>query len=461
MNASVSLPNQWNAREYQKGLFNAILVEGKKRACVVFHRRAGKDSMSINLLAVLSQLKVGTYWHALPSFQQGRRVIWDGIDKLGRKIVDQAFPPEIVESKNETQMQVKLKNGSIYQVVGSDNMDALVGTNPIGVVFSEYAIGSPVPWDYVRPILAENGGVAIFIYTPRGRNHGWNLYRMAKSNPSWYCEKLGVEETGALPLEAVEEERLAGMPEELIQQEYYCSFEAAISGSYYGDLIRKLWENKAISDFNYDTDDVSTSWDLGISDSTAIWFWREGRDGVPEIIDCYSAHGLPISHYVEVIKARGYNYIRHWLPHDAQARTLATGMSIMEQLRDQGIPVAISPRLSLEDGIQAVRAVLQQPIRIHETNCKKGLEALEAYHREYDEVTKTFKAKPCHDWSSHLSDGFRYMSLSIKAAMRMSRSFIAMRAEAATPKPLIVLPTMDDLWAMRESDNKRSRARIS
>jgi hypothetical protein len=457
----VSLPNEWTAREYQKGLFNAILVDKKKRACCVFHRRAGKDSMSINLLAVLSQLKVGTYWHALPSFQQGRRVIWDGIDKQGRKIVDQAFPPEIVESKNETQMQVKLKNGSIYQVVGSDNMDALVGTNPIGVVFSEYAIGSPIPWDYVRPILAENGGVAIFIYTPRGRNHGWNLYKMAKSNPAWYCERLGVEETKALPLEAVEEERVAGMPEELIQQEYYCSFEAAISGSFYGDLLRKLWENKSISNFNYDIDDVSTSWDLGISDSTAIWFWRLGRDGVPEIIDCYSAHGLPISHYVEVIKARGYNYIRHWLPHDAQARSLATGMSIMEQLRDQGIPVAVSPRLSLEDGIQATRAVLQQPLRIHETNCRKGVEAMEAYHREYDEVNKTFKPKPFHDWSSHFADGFRYMALTLKSAIKMNSKFIDARISDLTPKPVIVLPTMDELWAMKEKEmGKGARARV-
>ena len=457
----VSLPNEWSAREYQKGLFNAILVDKKKRACVVFHRRAGKDSMSINLLAVLSQLKVGTYWHALPSFQQGRRVIWDGIDKQGRKIVDQAFPPEIVESKNETQMQVKLKNGSIYQVVGSDNMDALVGTNPIGVVFSEYAIGSPIPWDYVRPILAENGGVAIFIYTPRGRNHGWSLYKMAKNNPAWYCEKLGVEETGALPLEAVEEERIAGMPEELIQQEYYCSFEAAISGSYYGDLMRVLWERKSISNFTYETDDVSTSWDLGISDSTAIWFWRMGRDGVPEVIDCYSAHGLPISHYVEVIKARGYNYVRHWLPHDAQARSLATGMSIMEQLRDQGIPVAISPRLSLQDGIQAARAVLQQPIRIHETNCKKGIESMEMYHREYDEVNKTFKQNPFHDWSSHFADAFRYMALSLKSAIRMNRTFIDARVDSLVPKPVIVLPTMDELWAMKEKEmGKGMRARV-
>jgi phage terminase large subunit len=164
---------------------------------------------------------------------------------------------------------------------------------------------------------------------------------------------------------------------------------------------------------------------------------------------------------VEAIKARGYNYIRHWLPHDAQARSLATGMSIMEQLRDQGIPVAISPRLSLEDGIQATRAVLQQPIRIHETNCRKGVEAMEAYHREYDEVNKTFKPKPFHDWSSHFADGFRYMALTLKSAIKMNSKFIDSRISDLTPKPTIILPTMDELWAMKEKEmGKGMRARI-
>jgi phage terminase large subunit len=452
--ASVTLPNQWAARPYQFPLFNAILKEGKKRAACVWHRRAGKDSCAINLLAVLSQMRVGTWWHCLPSFQQGRRVVWEGIDKQGRRIIEQAFPSELVESKNETNMQIKLKNGSVYQVVGSDSFDSLVGTNPIGVIFSEYSLADPRSWDYVRPILAENDGLAIFIYTPRGKNHGWSLYNMASANPEWFCERLTVEDTQAIPMAIVEEERKAGMEEALLKQEFYVDFTAAIVGSYYADLIHKMYENGAICDFEFDTHGINTHWDLGISDSTAIWFWRVGADGEPEIIDAYQAHGLPISHYVKVLEAKGYHYVRHWLPHDAQARTLATGMSVMEQMRDQGLPIAISPRLSIQDGIQASRSVLMSPIKVHKTNCKQGLDALEAYHREYDEVTKMFKDKPAHDWSSHYADSFRYMALSIKAATRMTRTFEQKRMDDLKDKsaPKILLPTLDEMWSIRERE---------
>jgi hypothetical protein len=459
----INLPHNWKARPYQEPLFNAIIKQNVKRAVCVWHRRAGKDSCSINLIAVLAHMQshfpVGTWWHCLPSFQQGRRVVWEGIDREGRRIIDQAFPSEIVESRNETNMQIKLKNGSVYQVVGSDNFDALVGTNPIGIIFSEYSLANPRAWDYVRPILAENGGIAIFIYTPRGKNHGYSLYNMAKSNPEWFCDRLTVEDTQAIPMSIVEEERKAGMEEALVQQEFYVDFSAAIVGSYYGDLIQKLHENKSIEDFDFTPNDINTHWDLGISDSTAIWFWKVGTDGEPEIVDCYQAHGLPISHYVKVIESKGYGYVRHWLPHDAQARSLATGMSIMEQLRDQGVPVAISPRLSLQDGIQAVRSVLVNPIKIHKTNCKQGVDALEAYHREYDEDTKTFKDKPVHDWSSHYSDAFRYMSLSIKAATRMTGVYQQQKLEMQkkqNEESRIKLPTMDELWAVREASMNTS-----
>lgn len=453
---AVSLPNNWSAREYQKNLFRAVLVEGKKRACCVWHRRGGKDSCSINLLAVLSQMRVGTWWHCLPSFAQGRKVVWEGIDKQGRRIVDQAFPAELVDSKNETQMAIKLKNGSIYQVVGSDNFDALVGTNPVGVVFSEYSLANPRAWDFIRPILAENGGIAIFIYTPRGKNHGYKLFNMAKMNPDWFCESLTVEDTNAIPISVVQEERDAGMPEDLIRQEFYVDWTAAVVGAFYADLLMKLADRGGCYDFEYDHEGVSTHWDLGISDSTAIWFWKTGPRGEIQIIDCYEAHGLPISHFVGVLEAKKYRYIRHWLPHDAQARTLATGISIMEQLRDQGIPVAISPKLSIQDGIQAVRSVLMGDIVFHKTNTQPGWDALENYKREYDEDLKEFKQKPLHDWSSHYSDAFRYLALSVRNAQLMNKAhednLVATRLQKEAPR--IVLPTLNDLWDLRERESK-------
>ena len=449
----VSLPSEWNAREYQRPLFNAILVQNKKRASLVWHRRAGKDSCAMNLLAVLSQLRTGLYWHMLPSFQQGRRVVWEGIMKDGRRMIDQCFPEPLRLSVNETNMAIRLKGGSIYQVVGSDNFDALVGSNPIGVVFSEYSVADPRAWDYIRPILAENGGWAIFIFTPRGKNHGKKLHDMARKNPEWFCETLTVDDTGAITKEIVEEERNAGMPEEMIRQEFYCDFTAQIVGSYYGDLMQRLHDEGQVTDFEVQIDGVNTHWDLGISDSTAIWFWRSDKDGNPEIIDYYEAAGMPISHYSKVLEARGYNYVRHWLPHDAQSRSLATGMSIMDQMRAEGLPVAISPKLSLIDGIQAARWTLMQPIKFHATNCAKGIAALEAYHREYDEFTKTFKQKPFHDWSSHGADAFRYLSLSIKAATSLSGGYETRRIEALkkAKETVIVLPTLDDMWKIHEN----------
>lgn len=459
----VSLPNQWTARPYQKSMFNAILVDKKKRACLVWHRRAGKDSCAMNLLAVLSQMRVGLYWHCLPSFQQGRRVVWNGIMKDGRKMLAQAFPSEIVESINETDMSIKLKNGSIYQVVGSDNYDALVGSNPIATVFSEYSVSDPKAWDYIRPILAENEGIAVFIYTARRKNHGYKLYQSVKNNPAWFTELLTIYDTGAIPESVMQEERDAGMPEDLIRQEFLCDWTAAIVGSFYSDLLTKLEDRGGIVDFEYEYEDVNTHWDLGISDNTAIWFWNVDSYGEPQVIDCYQAHGLPISHYVDVIKARPYRYVRHWLPHDAQARSLATGISIMEQMKDLGMPVAISPKMSIMDGIQAVRALLLSNIKIHKTNCKDGIEALDNYKREYNEETKEFGSKPLHDWSSHFSDAFRYFALSIRAAMTMNKNFTNQRIATKTKseRPAIVLPTLDEMWKFKEESIRiGSRERI-
>jgi hypothetical protein len=458
----ISLPNQWKAREYQEPFFKAVLKDGIKRACLVWHRRAGKDSVSINLLAVLSQMRVGTYWHCLPSFQQGRRVVWEGIDKQGRKITEQAFPEAIVESRNETNMSIKLKNGSIYQVVGSDNFDALVGTNPVGVIFSEYSLADPRAWDYVRPILAENEGIAIFIYTARGKNHGYKLRMMAENNPKWFFQILTVDDTKAISAEAVQEERDAGMPEDLVQQEYYCDFAAAVVGSYYADILQKLTLRGGQYDFDISMHGVNTHWDIGVSDSTAIWFWKIGENGKLQIIDCYEAHGLPISHYVEVLKNKPYKYVRHWLPHDAKARTLTTGSSIVEQMRAQNLPIALSPKLSIQDGIQAVRLVLMGDIEFHKSNTQKGFDALEQYRREYDEVTKMFKQKPEHDWSSHYADAFRYLALSAKVAMGLTENAERKREESLITQPYvkIVLPTMDDMWKIHDNDVRRRSGRM-
>jgi hypothetical protein len=166
------LPYRWQARRYQLRLIH-YLAKGGKRAVVVWHRRAGKDSVALNWIAQAAVQRTGTYWHMLPEARQGRKVVWDGIDRRGRRMIDQAFPPELREGKpNDTEMRLRLRGGSVFQVVGSDNYDALVGSNPVGVVFSEYSLARPAAWEYLRPILAENGGWAVFIFTPRGQTTG-------------------------------------------------------------------------------------------------------------------------------------------------------------------------------------------------------------------------------------------------------------------------------------------------
>jgi len=169
--------------------------------------------------------RVGVYWHMLPLNTQARKVVWDAIDKQGRRVIDQVFPLPLRKSVNSTEMKIELWNGSIWQCVGSDNYNALVGSNPVGVVFSEYSLADPASWDFIRPILAENGGWALFIYTPRGKNHGYTLYNTALA-AGWFVQKLTVDDTKAVPLGVIEEERRAGMSESMIQQEFYCSFEA-------------------------------------------------------------------------------------------------------------------------------------------------------------------------------------------------------------------------------------------
>jgi hypothetical protein len=220
----VVIPNDWNPRPYQRDIWK-YLSKGGKRAVAIWHRRAGKDSMSLNWTAKALFERVGTYWHMLPLNTQARKVVWDAIDKQGRRVIDQVFPVPLRKSVNSQEMKIEFYNGSIWQCVGSDNYNTLVGSNPVGVVFSEYSIADPKAWDFIRPILAENGGWALFIYTPRGKNHGFKLYNEALK-ADWFVSVQTIEDTKAIGLDVIDEERRAGMPEAMIQQEFYCSFEA-------------------------------------------------------------------------------------------------------------------------------------------------------------------------------------------------------------------------------------------
>lgn len=408
----ITMPNGFVPRPYQLGVWNYIM-NGGKRALICAHRRWGKDAICINLIACQALLKKMNVAYMLPTYNQARKVVWDSIDKQGRRVIHQAFPDEIVKSMNNQEMRIELVNGSIIQLCGSDNYDSLVGTNYAFMVFSEYSLMDPQAWELFRPILAENGGTALFIYTPRAHNHGFKLYEMARKNPDWYCVKQTVEDTHAIPLEMIEAEREAGMDENTIQQEFYCSFDAAIKGSYYGDIINQIDTNGQIGDYPYNPSyKVSTAWDLGIGDATAIWFYQTKGTTI-HIIDYYEAAGMGLDHYAKVLQDKGYIYDKHILPHDSDHQDLTSGISRTQYLQRLGIRGKVLPRRSVEVGISAVRFLLPR-CYFNEKTCSKGLEALKMYKKEWDEKRNDFNPKPLHDWTSHGADAFRYLAMGFK-----------------------------------------------
>lgn len=444
MREDITIPYKWTPRFYQVPVMD-YFDNGGKRAVLVFHRRAGKDTTMLNQVCKMAHQRIGTYWHLLPSFRQGRKVIWDSINKEGVRIIDQVFPPAIRAGLNNTEMKIMLKCGSIIQIVGSDNYDSLVGSNPIHVTFSEWSLSKPSAWEFVRPILLENEGTAAFIYTPRGKTHGWDLFKMAKENPSWFCQTATVEDTVALPLSFIEDEREAGMSEELIQQEYYCNFNSMSTGSFYGDLMNTV----IIEDFAFSTKHVNTHWDIGFTDSCAIWFWVFRPDGGVDVIDCFEAHGLTVNFYLEMLRKKGYHYDAHYLPHDGNDGRFkfATGLTIREQIAAVlEEPIRVTPKLLVEDGIQAARVLLSPTARtrIHKTNCEQGTKAMHNYHREYNADTRTFAKIPAHDWSSHYADAFRYLAVCVAALRKLSALYTPEKKKSVPLQPNMI--QIDSPW---------------
>ena len=416
----IQVPDNWRPRDYQLDLWK-YLENGGKRAVAVWHRRAGKDLLSVNWCVTAALKRKGLYWHLLPTYNQGRKIVWDGMTRDGRSFLEH-FPKELWANVNNTDMRLELKNGSIYQVVGTDNVDRLVGSNPVGVVFSEYSLQDPRAWDLVRPILAENGGWAVFIYTARGRNHGYDLFNMANRNERWFCQRLSIDDTSVLTQEAIEEEREAGMPEELIQQEFYCSFDAPLVGSYYGSLMAKALAEERIKNVPYEPRlEVHTAWDLGMGDSTAIiWFQQFGNEY--RIIDYYENQGEGIPHYVKIVREKDYIYGRHIAPHDIKVREMGTGKSRFEVARDLGLRFDICPNIQIDDGIEAARSIIPR-CYFDEKKCSILVEALRQYRKDYDEKNKVYKNRPLHDWSSHGADAFRYLALGTRDINKNRQSF--------------------------------------
>ena len=427
----IELPNQWEPRSYQLPLWTA-LEQGVKRLCCVWHRRSGKDLTVLNYIAVASQKRVGTYYHVAPTYRQGRKIIWEGIRGDGLRFLD-AFPGwrdpgpaaegHFVTRVRDDEMTLWPANGSVVQVIGADDVDRLVGVNPVFVAMTEYSVQNPMFWELIRPVLVENGGTAVFIYTPRGRNHGYSLYKRSQDSDAWFSELLSTDDTARLskaagePVPVTEEqiqcERDDGMAPELAEQEFGCSFDAPLEGSYFGDLVTRVRGLKQVGKYPYDPVlPVNTAWDIGHRDSTAIIFYQQHRSEI-RIIDYYENQGEEMGHYIKMLHEKPYVYEDHAGPHDLKVHDWsATGKARYEIARDLGVHFRILRKLSREDGIQAARSILPR-CYFHEETCDRLLQALTEYTKK-KEPNGLFSDQPQKDWTNHPADAFRYLAIALR-----------------------------------------------
>ena len=423
--ATIRLPNNWRPRPYQLPLWG-YLEGGGKRALAIWHRRAGKDNVGMNWTATQCVERPAIYWHLLPKANQGRKVVWNAVNPhTGTRLIDHAFPQEIRSNTREDEMSIRFKTGALWQVVGSDNADALVGSPPLGVVFSEWALADPRAWALLRPILLENGGWAIFITTPRGYNHAHRMLEAAKDDPLWFAEVLKADQTNIFTPEQLHQERAEYLREygleegeDLFEQEYFCSFDSAIRGAYYRMEIKRAEEEGRIGHVPYDRAvPVYTSWDIGVGDDNAIWFWQfVGKER--HLIDYEFKSGWGIQQWAKLCQDKPYVYAEHNahnFPHDINAREWGneakTRLSVAKGLLGDD-KVKVVPKHAPDDRIHKARQIFDS-CWFDETNCEHGLDGLRNYHREWDEDRKVFKSKPEHDWTSHPADSFGYGAIGI------------------------------------------------
>ena len=415
----VDIPHKFTPWKHQRGFFGAM-ERGVKRAFKVWHRRSGKDKTDWNFMIREAFKKVAQYFYVFPTLSQGRKAIWEGIDSNGMRFLDHIPKDAIDGEPNNSEMKIRLKNGSIIQLQGTDNnrYEAMRGTNPYGFVFSEWPRQNSAAWTQVAsPILRANDGWAVFNGTPNGKNHAYDLFEIVKELDSWYVSLLTINDTfreDGTPIvtEAdLDEDRALGMSEDDIQQEYYCSWDRGIEGAYYARLLQHAELEGRVTHVPYDPIlTVDTFWDLGIDDHTAIWFMQ--RAGIEYRFINYIEHSNEgLHYYAQRMQKLEYNYGTHYFPHDAEARQQGTADTPKRLAQGMGIkPIIIVPRSNPLDRVQSVRAVL--PLCWFDiNNTSAGLDALRNYHKEYNEKLQVYMDRPVHDWASHGSDAFGHFGL--------------------------------------------------
>lgn len=375
-------------------------------AVLVAHRRFGKTVAAVNDLirdALTIDLPNVRVAYIAPYLSQSKAVAWDYALEYTRDI------PQI--KVNHSELRIDFPNGARFRLFGADNYNAMRGLYFDAVVLDEMADFPASAWPTViRPAIVDRKGRATIIGTPKGKNEFWEMYDYAKNHPEWWCRMFKASETDILDADELEEAKRT-MGEDRYEQEFECSFEAAIQGAYYAQEMKTATSDGRVTNVPYDPSvGVTTAWDLGIGDSTAIFFAQYVGQEI-RIIDYYESSGVGLDHYAKVLSEKGYHYSEHILPHDVQVKELGTGKSRVETLDALGISdITIAPKLAVDDGIQAARSMIAR-CWFDEEDCARGIEALRQYRREFDERLKTWRGRPLHDWTSHGADAFRYLAV--------------------------------------------------
>lgn len=431
---SVSLPYQWDPRPYQVPLWEYMDAGGSsdgKRAVCVWHRRAGKDDCGLHYVAKEMAVHPATYWYMFPEKEHIRKALWILRDPHTRqRRLRNMFPEALFPQKkwNETNMTIECVNGAMVQFMGSDSYDSSVGASPRGIVFSEWPLADPAAWAFLSPILRENKGWAMWLYTPRGMNHGKTFYDMGCETDGWFGQLLTIDDTDVFSPEDLETERrqlVAAYGQEdglaYFQQEYMCQFNANTAGSFYGSYLRTAEREERFGSFPYDpTKRVATSWDLGYDDSTAIWFWQF-QDGYKTLIDYYQFRERSIEHYVKWVSERPYAYYQHVWPHDADRNRMDPESWVQQGSRLGLANIDIQPRTAVMERVNAVRAnfprfrfnlypvpAIGETQEMANTRMHTGIEALRNYQKVWDSNTRQFLDKPKYTKERDGADAFGY-----------------------------------------------------
>jgi phage terminase large subunit len=412
---------------------------GQRFAAMVCHRGAGKTVACVNDViakAIYSTFPLARYAYVAPLRNQAKGLAWDYL-KL--------FTEGLVEKKSEADLYVELRhNKARITLYGADNPDAMRGLHFNGVILDEYGDMNPMTYTKILfPALQARRGWIVFIGTPKGKNHFFDIYKRALAESDWYDFMLKASQSGLLASDILLAAR-KNMTEDEYEQEYECSFEAAVLGTYYSKIISELEATRHVSELvDYDPEfPVNVNMDIGRTDSAAAWFWQKRPQGIA-LIDYEEEVGTGPKEWFNILRGKQWEYEKIWLPHDARARTFATERSTIEQFLDTGWPIDIVPKLGVQHGIDAARLVL--PMCWFNPRCTPGIEALRAYRREFNEKTKAYSDSPKHDWASNGSDAFRYLSL-------VAKPVIIPVQEA--PPPIRRLSSepicLEELWAERE-----------